>query len=344
MAKEKSTINKQSFDINSIKKQFSSSSKMKPNEFLNCGEAFTDACGIPGPAVGHLNMFIGHSDTGKTTALIKAAIDAQRKGKLPIFIITEKKWDFEHAQNMGLDCYQNENGEWDGQFLFNDNFDYIEQIFDYINQIIDEQEKENIPMDTVFFWDSLGSIQCKMNMEGGGGNMHNARVISEGINSKISGRITRTRKEEVPYTSTLVLINQPYVTPPDNPYEAPEIETKGGKSTYQACSIAFLFGGKKKAGVNEIQAVNNKRRIAYAKRTKVQVLKNHVNGYTFKDGKLIITEHGFIRDNKKELDNYKEQYKEYWSSKLGSENFALEEESSEEEENEETEGVQDSSD
>ena len=60
--------------------------------------------GLPGPAMGHINMFLGHSDTGKTTALVKTAVDAQRKEILPVFIITEQKWDFEHAKLMGLDC------------------------------------------------------------------------------------------------------------------------------------------------------------------------------------------------------------------------------------------------
>ena len=49
---------------------------------------------LPGPAMGHLQMFLGHSDTGKTTALIKAAVDAQSKGILPVLIITEQKWGF----------------------------------------------------------------------------------------------------------------------------------------------------------------------------------------------------------------------------------------------------------
>ena len=65
---------------------------------------FLDASGIPGPAMGHINMFLGHSDTGKTTALVKTAVDAQRKGILPVFMITEQKWDFDHAKLMGLDC------------------------------------------------------------------------------------------------------------------------------------------------------------------------------------------------------------------------------------------------
>ena len=47
-------------------------------------------------------MMLGHSDTGKTTALIQAAVDAQKKGILPIFIITEQKFSFEHAKSNGV--------------------------------------------------------------------------------------------------------------------------------------------------------------------------------------------------------------------------------------------------
>ncbi len=42
------------------------------------------------------------------------------------------------------------NGEWDGNFIFNDNFDYIEQATDYINELLDEQEKGNIPYSLCF--------------------------------------------------------------------------------------------------------------------------------------------------------------------------------------------------
>ena len=66
-------------DFNSIKKKFSTSAKYKQQRYFDLGTEFLDAVGLPGPAVGHLNMFLGHSDTGKTTALVKTAVDAQRK-------------------------------------------------------------------------------------------------------------------------------------------------------------------------------------------------------------------------------------------------------------------------
>jgi hypothetical protein len=66
-------------DFKSIKDKFSTSAKYKPQSFFDLGPDFLDAVGLPGPAIGHLNMFLGHSDTGKTTALVKTAVDAQKK-------------------------------------------------------------------------------------------------------------------------------------------------------------------------------------------------------------------------------------------------------------------------
>jgi len=91
-------------DFSSLKKKFSTSAKYKPQRFFDLGAPFLDAVGLPGPAMGHINMFLGHSDTGKTTALVKTAVDAQKKGILPVFIITEQKWSFEHAKLMGFEC------------------------------------------------------------------------------------------------------------------------------------------------------------------------------------------------------------------------------------------------
>ena len=86
-----------------LKNKFSKKANFKPERFFDLGKAFLDATGLPGPAMGHLQMFLGHSDTGKTTALIKAAVDAQSKGILPVLIITEQKWGFEHAKLLGFD-------------------------------------------------------------------------------------------------------------------------------------------------------------------------------------------------------------------------------------------------
>ena len=91
-------------DFSAFKEKYSSVAKFKPDRFFDLGEEFLDACGVPGPAMGHLNMFLGHTDTGKTTALIKTCVDAQKKGILCVIIITEQKWSFSHAKLMGFEC------------------------------------------------------------------------------------------------------------------------------------------------------------------------------------------------------------------------------------------------
>ena len=91
-------------DFKSVKKKFSAEAKYKQQKYFDLGPEFLDAVGLPGPAIGHINMYLGHSDTGKTTALVKTAVDAQKKGTLPVFIITEQKWSFDHAKLMGFEC------------------------------------------------------------------------------------------------------------------------------------------------------------------------------------------------------------------------------------------------
>ena len=69
-------------DFSALKKKFSKEASFKAERFFDLGNAFLEATGLPGPAMGHINMLLGHSDTGKTTALVKTAVDAQKKGIL----------------------------------------------------------------------------------------------------------------------------------------------------------------------------------------------------------------------------------------------------------------------
>lgn len=303
-------------DFSYIEK-YSTSTKYKELSYYDCGNAFTNACGLPGPAKGSISMFLGHSNTAKTNAMILAAADAQKKGDLPVLIITEKKWLWEHAVELGLQAEKNSDGEWVGHFIFNDSFDYIEQATDFINKILDDQEKGIIKENILFCWDSIGSIPCKLTFSGGGGKMHNASVLSDKIGMGISSRIAKTKKENYPYYSTMIIINQPWVLQADSPYGQPEIQAKGGQAVWLASSLVFLFGSQKKAGINHIDATKNGRKISYAVRTKISILKNHINGIAYKDGKIIAVPQGFIDDTKEALDDYKKQYSDYWNKILG---------------------------
>ena len=308
-------IKKKEFSLDAIKEKYSTKTKYKETDFYEVGEAFHSSCGLPGPALGNINMFLGHSNSSKTTALVKAAVSAQKKGHLPVFIITEKKWSWDHAVELGLVAEMTD-GEWDGQFIFNDNFDYIEQVTDYINELLDEQEKGNIPYSLCFLWDSVGSIPCKMTFDGKGGKQHNASVLADKIGMGIQARITKSRKEDYPYINTMVVVNQPWVELPDNPFGQPTIKAKGGEAMWLASALVFLFGNQKNAGINHITATKNGRTVSYAIRTKISVLKNHINGLGYKDGKIIATPQGYIADTKEALEDYKKQYSQYWNAIL----------------------------
>ncbi len=312
-------------DFSAIKKKYSQEASFKPDRFFDLGDPWVEACGIPGPAMGHINMFLGHSDTGKTTALIKTAIDAQKKGILPVLLITEQKWGFEHARLMGLDCENKIDpktgmSSWEGFFIFRNDFKYIEQITDFINDLLNDQAKGELDYDLCFLWDSVGSVPCKMTYEGKGGKQHNASVLSDKIGMGINQRITGSRRSDEKHTNTLVICNQPWVELPDNPMGQPRIKAKGGESMWLNSSLVFLFGNQKNAGITKISIkmkVNDySRQVKIAVRTKISVLKNHINGLGYEDGKIMITAHDFMKarteaEEKKSIDEYTRTSTEY---------------------------------
>jgi hypothetical protein len=309
-----------------FKDKFSTKTKYKETAYYFCGDAFLSASGLPGPVMGGINMFLGHSNSSKTTAMILAAADAQKKGHLPVFIITEKKWSWEHAVELGLDAKKNSEGEWDGDFIFNDSFDYIEQVTEFINEVLDAQEKGEIQQSILFLWDSVGSIPCKMTFDGKGGKQHNAATLADKIGMGVHSRISKSKKEDYAYYNTLVVVNQPWVALPDNPFGQPTIKAKGGEALWLASSLVFLFGNQASAGINHITATKGGRTVRYAIRTKISILKNHVNGLGYNDGKLIAVPQGYIEDTKEALEAYKKEYSQYWNGILsGTGELTLEE-------------------
>jgi hypothetical protein len=137
--------------------------------------------------------------------------------------------------------------EWDGFYIFNNNFSYIEQITDYINSLLDAQEKGELDYSLLFLWDSVGSVPCKMTFEGKGGKQHNAAALADKIGMGIHSRISKTKKDSAPYYATMVVINQPWVELPDGPWGQPQIKAKGGEALWLASSLVFLFGNEKKS-------------------------------------------------------------------------------------------------
>ena len=79
----------------------------KHQEWIDMSPAFKDVTKLPGIPMGHVVMNYGKSDVGKTTMLVEAGAYAQKQGVLPVLILTENKFSWERASNMGLvkdDC------------------------------------------------------------------------------------------------------------------------------------------------------------------------------------------------------------------------------------------------
>ena len=146
--------------------------------------------------------------------------------------------------------------------------------------------------------------------------VHNASTLADKIGMGINQRISGSRKSDSKYENTLIIVNQPWVELPDNPFGQPKIKAKGGEAIWLNSSLVFLFGNQKKAGINHITATKNGRTVSYAIRTKISVLKNHINGLGYKDGKIIATPQGYIADDKDALEKYKKEYSQYWNAIL----------------------------
>ena len=118
-----------SFDLNKFKnkKGLDKNVKFKDQEWIPLSKAFQDVTSIPGIPMGHIVILRGHSDTGKTTALIEAAVSAQKRKILPVFIITEMKWNWEHATQMGLDIDIERDPETNEITDYNGNFIYVDR-------------------------------------------------------------------------------------------------------------------------------------------------------------------------------------------------------------------------
>jgi hypothetical protein len=187
---------------------------------------------------------------------------------------------------------------------------------------LDAQEKGELDYSLLFLWDSVGSVPCKMTYEGKGGKQHNASTLADKIGMGINQRISGSRKADSKYENTLVIVNQPWVELPDNPFGQPKIKAKGGEAIWLNSSLVFLFGNQKGAGTNKITATKDKRSVKFAIRTKVSVMKNHINGLGYEDGKIIVTPHGFlagkeVAEEKISIENYKKEYADYWKDILG---------------------------
>ena len=343
MARKKKTLSEavsaeiqSNFNLNAFKakKGLTSNIKFKDQEWIPLSPAFQDVTSIPGIPMGHIVLLRGHSDTGKTTALLEAAVAAQTRKILPVFIITEMKWSWDHAKMMGMEVKEvinKETGEvenYEGNFIYVDRetINSIEDVAGFILDLIDEQKKGNLPYDLLFLWDSIGSVPCEMSIKSNKNNNEwNAGAMSTQFGNSVNQKITLSRKESSPYTNTLVCINKVWTLKAESPMGQPKLMNKGGYAMWFDSTFVVTFGNVMSAGTSKIKAIKDGKQVEFAKRVNIQIDKNHINGVTTR-GKIVMTPHGFINDNDKELKKYKEDRKEDWKAILGGDDFRVVEE------------------
>ena len=330
---------KSNFDLGSFKdkKGLASNVKFKSQDWIPLSPAFQNVTSIPGIPMGHIVLLRGHSDTGKTTALLEAAVSAQKRKILPVFIITEMKWSWEHAQMMGLEVteiFDEETGElvdYEGNFLYVDRetINSIEDVAAFILDMIDEQRKGNLPYDLLFLWDSIGSIPCEMSVKSNKNNNEwNAGAMSTQFGNNVNQRITLSRKESSKYTNTLVCVNKVWAAKPVVPMGQPKMMNKGGFAMWFDSTFVVTFGNISDSGTSKLKAIKDGKQVEFAKRTNLQIDKNHINGVTTR-GRIVMTPHGFINDDPNELKKYKNDNAQDWSKILGGMDFDVVEEGEE---------------
>ena len=343
MAKKKKSLSeavsselKSGFNLDSFKtkKGLTSSVKFKDQEWIPLSPAFTDVLSIPGIPLGHIVLLRGHSDTGKTTALLETAVASQKRKILPVFIITEMKWSWEHAKMMGLkvdEVVDEDTGEivdYKVNFLYVDRetIHSIEDVSSFILDMIDEQKKGNLPYDLMFLWDSIGSVPCEMSIKSNKNNNEwNAGAMSTQFGNSVNQRITLSRKESSQYTNSLVCTNKVWAAKATSPMGQPKMMNKGGFAMWFDATFVVTFGNIADSGTSKIKAIKDGKQVEFAKRTNVQIDKNHINGVQTR-GKIVTTPHGFINDSDKDLKNYKNSHTKEWAEILGGGDFTIMEE------------------
>jgi hypothetical protein len=242
-------------------------------------------------------------------------------GILPVFIITEMKWDFAHAQTMGLELDavpDEETGEvinYKGFFIYVDrsSLNTIEDVSAFIADTLNDQAKGKLPYDLLFLWDSVGSIPCEMSVKQGNNNpMWNAGAMATQFGNFINQQFPLSRKEKYPYTNTFFVINKTGVQPALTPMSQPRMTNKGGNAMYWDASLVITFGNVTNSGTSKIKAVKNGKNVEFAKRTKIAIDKIHADCGVATSSTVVATPHGFISDEDNAIKAYKKQHANQW--------------------------------
>jgi len=305
----------------------------KSQEWINMSAGFKNVTKLPGLPIGHLIMNYGKSDVGKTTMLVEAGAHAIEQGIVPILIITESKFSWDRAATMGLDP---------DNCIIHNGVKTIEEGWeiarDHMAALEDGTfQKETECSDVIFLWDSIGATPSKAELAnsdqnaealkkvresmvaGGkpikdaskhGGMMVTAKVLREKFARDLVHKINRSREVTCPYNITMLVVNHAYTAPPAMPGGVSTLKPYGGDSIWLPSTLVFRMGGVM-SNSSQVTATKNGTTVSFAIKSALVVEKNHISDVSAK-GKILCTDHGFIEDDTKVINAYKDMYKGDW--------------------------------
>ena len=306
-------IQKKKFSLEDFKKaEKRVTYKNKPDRWIPVDKAFQDVTQLKGVLESQSYVLFGYESSGKSTFMLSAAINAQKMGVLPVFLITEQKHRWSHAIEMGFEIEEvvdEETGNigYEGFFLHYDrnNFNSVEDLAKLIHGLIDKQEAGKLPYNLLFLIDSIGKLNCDKGIKNE--NQFNPQWIASSLahefGASVIPRINMSISEKSEYTNTLCTIVQPWTELPSTYGQLPKLTAKGGKSLPQDSAIVIKFGSDTNSGTSKMKVKKAGHEIVWGVKTRVEIEKNHITNITTR-GKLIITKDGFITlDEEKDSDS-----------------------------------------
>ena len=326
---------KKKFSLDDFKKKIGAEKvPSKPLQWIPIDDALKEATGMPGVPKGYVTLFRGYSNTGKSTALMRAIVNAQKIGDLPIIIDTENNIDIGNKRLtlMGFDW----NGDYilvNNKFLL-ENFGKhqdkdrkeasIEDLAKAVYYFIDQQKSGNLPVNIFIAIDSIGTLNCiktinALEKDTTDNNLWNAGAYEKAFMSLLNNNIPDSRRIDNEYVITLAAVQKIW-------YDSMNkvVKHKGGETFFFGARMIYHFGGIITHGTRRVTATSKGRDLNFGFENKVNIAKNHIDGEwggISLEGKIISTPHGFIYGDKDHETAYKKNNILYFRNKFEDDNL-----------------------
>ena len=326
---------KKKFSLDDFKKKIGAEKvPSKPLQWIPIDDALKEATGMPGVPKGYVTLFRGYSNTGKSTALMRSIVNAQKIGDLPIIIDTENNIDIGNKRLtlMGFDW----NGDYilvNNKFLL-ENFGKhqdkdrkeasIEDLAKAVYYFIDQQKSGNLPVNIFIAIDSIGTLNCiktinALEKDTTDNNLWNAGAYEKAFMSLLNNNIPDSRRIDNEYVITLAAVQKIW-------YDSMNkvVKHKGGETFFFGARMIYHFGGIITHGTRRVTATSKGRDLNFGFENKVNIAKNHIDGEwggISLEGKIISTPHGFIYGDKDHETAYKKNNILYFRNKFEDDNL-----------------------